>query len=119
VALKNKKSTVASSRKIRKELSGELDKLHGLVGVWRMPVVGQHSAEGALDDVSARVLARQIREQAEVCLNLLDQYQASVPGPMWSDAERKCVPLREDLKQTEKLFRAASGEWEGRLTGRT
>jgi hypothetical protein len=114
----NRKSTATNSRKLRKELSGELDKLHGLVGVWRLPVAGQHSADGTLDDVSARVLAKQIREQAEVCLGLLDQYQASVPGPMWSDAERRCVPLREDLRQTEMLFRAASGEWEGRISGR-
>lgn len=56
----------------------------------------------------------EIREQAGICLDLLDHYQSSVPGRMWSDAERKCQPLREELKRTEMLFRTNSGEWEGR-----
>jgi len=111
----HKKSTGARPRKVRKELTSELEKLQELVGVWRLPVIGRHSVDGTLDDVSARTLATQIREQAEICLDLLDQYQSSVPGQMWSDAERKCEPLREDLKQTERHFRAASGEWDGRI----
>jgi hypothetical protein len=92
---------VTSSRKLRKELTYQVAKLRGL----------QLSLDPTLDVVSARPLAIQILEQAGICLDLLDQYQSSPPGRMWSDAERKCQPLREDLKRTERLFRAASGEW--------
>jgi hypothetical protein len=95
---------VASTRKLRKELTYEVAKLHAL----------QHSLDPTLDDVSAKASAVQIREQAGICLDLLDQYQSSPPGRMWSGAERKCQPLRENLKRTERLFRAASGEWERR-----
>jgi hypothetical protein len=97
---------VANTRKLRKELIYEVAKLRGL----------QQSLDPTLDDVSAKELAIQIREQAGVCLDLLDQYQSSSPGRMWSDAERKCQPLRENLKRTERVFRAASGEW-ARRTG--
>jgi hypothetical protein len=79
-------------------------KLHGL----------QQSVDLTPDEASAKALAAQIRLQAGVCLGLLDQYQSSVPGRMWLDAERKCQPLREELRHTEKLFRASAGEWEGR-----
>ena len=92
---------MASTRKLRKELTCEVAKLRGL----------QQSVDPTLDHVSARPLAIQIRKQAGVCLDLLDHYQSSAPGRMWSYAERKCQPLREDLKRTEMLFRAASGEW--------
>lgn len=95
-----------SSRKLRKELIYEVAKLRAL----------QQSFDPTLDDVRARPLAIQIREQAGICLDLLDTYQSSTPGRMWSDAERKCLPLREDLKRTERVFRAASGEW-ARRTG--
>jgi hypothetical protein len=95
---------VASTRKLRKELTDEVAKLRGL----------QRSLDPTLDDVSVRAFATQIREQAGICLDLLDQYQSSAPGRMWSDAETKCQPLREDLKRTEMLSRAASGEWERR-----
>jgi hypothetical protein len=88
------------------ELTYEVAKLRGL----------EHSLDPTLDDVSARPLAIRIREQAGICLALLDRYQASSPGRMWSDAERRCRPLREDLKRTERLFRAVSGEW-ARRTG--
>lgn len=97
-----------STRKLRRELGYGLAKLHGL----------QESIDLTLDDTSAKALALQIREQAGICLGLLDQYQASVPGRMWSDAEKKCQPLREELKRTEMLFRTNSGEWEGRLLKR-
>ena len=93
-----------STRKLRRELAYEMAKLHGL----------QESVDVASDDSSAKALATQIRTQAGVCLDLLDHYQSSVPGRMWSDAERRCRPLREDLRRTEKLFRVTSGEWEGR-----
>jgi hypothetical protein len=93
---------VASTRKLRNELTHEIVKLRGL----------QQSVDPALDDVRAKALATEIREQAEVCLRLLDRYQSSVPGRMWSYAETKCRPLRDELKRTEMLFRAASGEWE-------
>jgi hypothetical protein len=115
VILSHRKTTTATTRRLKRELTDELAKLHGLVGVWSLPVVGQHSVDGTLDEESSKELAGQIRDQAEICLNLLDQYQSSVPGPAWSYAERKCVPLRADLKQTEMFFRAASGEWEGRF----
>jgi hypothetical protein len=105
------KTGVASTRKLRKELTYELDKLHGLVSVWRLPVAGRHSVDRNLDEVSAKALATQIRGQAAICLDLLDQYESSVPGQEWSHAERKCEPLRKDLKQTEDHFRGASGEW--------
>lgn len=95
---------MASTRKLRKELTDEVAKLRGL----------QQPLDPTLDDVSAKALAIQIREQAGICLDLLDQYQSSPPGRMWSDAETKCQPLREDLKRTEMLARAASGEWERR-----
>jgi hypothetical protein len=94
---------VASTRKLRRELTYEVTKLRGL----------QQSLDPTLDEVSAKALAIQIRKQAGICSNLLDRYQSSVPGHMWSYAERKCQPLREDLKRTEMLYRAASGEWEG------
>lgn len=93
-----------STRKLRRELGYEIAKLHGL----------QESVDLTVDDSDAKALATQIREQAGVCLNLLDHYQSSVPGRMWSDAERRCQPLREDLRRTEKLFRVTSGEWERR-----
>jgi ketosteroid isomerase-like protein len=66
------------------------------------------------DDAGARALATQIREQAGVCLDLLDQYQLAVPGRMWTYAETKCRPLRDDLKRTELIFRDASGQFERR-----
>jgi hypothetical protein len=97
-------STVASTRKLRKELTFELAKLRGL----------EHSVDGTPDDARAKALAIEIREQAVVCLDLLDQYESSVTGPTWSYAEMKCQPLREDLKRTEMFYRAASGEWQGR-----
>jgi hypothetical protein len=93
---------VASTRKLRKELTFELAKLRSL----------EHSVDGTPDDVKAKELAIEIREQAEICLGLLDQYESSVTGPAWSYAEMKCQPLREDLKRTEMFYRAASGEWQ-------
>lgn len=99
---------MASTRKLRKELTYEVAKLRRL----------QQSFDSFLDDPTAtRALAIQIREQAEICLDLLNRYQSSPPGRMWSEAERRCQPLRWDLKQTEMQFRAASGEWE-RHTGK-
>lgn len=95
---------MASTRKLRRELTYEVAKLRGL----------QLSYGPTLDDVSARRQAIQIRDQAGHCLHLLNQYQSNVPGRMWSYAESKCRPLREDLKRTEMLFRAASGEMERR-----
>jgi hypothetical protein len=95
---------VASTRKLRKELASEVAKLRGL----------QQSLDPTLDDVSGKALAIQVREQAGICLDLLDRYQSSAPGQMWFYAELKCQPLRQDLKRTEMLFRAASGEWERR-----
>ena len=92
------------TRKLRRELSDGVAMLRGL----------EQSVYQTDDDMTARSLALQIRSQAVVCLDLLDQYQLSVPGRMWSYAERKCQPLREDLKRTEKLFRSASGEMEYR-----
>jgi len=91
---------VASTRKVRKELAGELAKLRGL----------QQSVDPSLSDVHAKALALEIRQEAERCLQLLDQYQSSVPGRLLSSADRKCQPLRDELKRTEMLFRAASGE---------
>jgi hypothetical protein len=95
---------VDSSRKLRKELGYEIAKLHGL----------QQSVDLTRDEASAQALALKVREQAGVCLGLLDHYQSSVPGRMWSDAERRCKPLREELKRTEWLFRTNSGEWQRR-----
>jgi hypothetical protein len=96
---------VASTRKLRKELTYEVAKLRDL----------QQQFDSFLDDPTAtKALAKQIREQAETCLALLNQYQSSPPGRMWSDAEMRCQPLRWDLKQTEMHFRVASGEWERR-----
>ena len=59
----------------------------------------------------------EIRKQAGICLGLLDQYQSIVPGRMWSYAESKCRPLREDLRRTEIHFREVSGEFQSRLQG--
>lgn len=98
-----------SSRKLRRQLGYEIAKLHGL----------QESVDLTRDDASAKALAGQIRAQAGSCLGLLDQYQSSVPSRMWSDAERRCRPLRDDLKRTEMLFRTNAGEWEGRTLTRT
>jgi hypothetical protein len=100
---------VESTRKLRRELGYEVAKLQGL----------QQTVDLTLDEASATALAVRIREQAGICLDLLDHYQSSVPGRMWSDAERKCQPLREDLKRTEMLFRANSGEWDGRALTRS
>jgi hypothetical protein len=74
----------------------------------------QQTVDLTHDEASAKALAAQVRVQAGVCLGLLDQYQSSVPGRMWLDAERKCRPLREELRHTEKLFRVNAGEWERR-----
>jgi hypothetical protein len=90
------------SGKLRRELGYGLAKLRGL----------EASVEASNDDASARALAVQTREQAEICLHLLDQYQSSVPSRMWSDAERRCQPLREDLRRIGIRFRTVSGEWE-------
>jgi hypothetical protein len=95
---------VSSARKLRKELTSEISKLRRL----------QQSFDPTLDDLAAKALAMQIREQAQICLALLDRYQSSVPGRLLSGADRKCQPLREDLKRTEMLFRAASGEMKRR-----
>lgn len=99
-----KEAILESTRKLRRELAYAIAKLHGL----------QESVDLTVDDSNAKALATQVREQAGVCLKLLDSYQSSVPGRMWSDAERRCQPLREDLRRTEKLFRVTSGEWERR-----
>ncbi len=91
---------MSSTSRHRRELANEIAKLRGL----------ERSADPALDDAKRKALALQIREQAEICLDLLDKYQSSVPGRMWSDAERRCQPLREDLRRTGIRFRVASGE---------
>jgi hypothetical protein len=96
---------VESTRKLRRELGYHVAKLHGL----------QESVDLTADDANAKALALQIREQAGKCLDLLDHYQSSVPGRMWFDAERKCRPLRDELRRTEMLFRSNSGEWDGRV----
>jgi hypothetical protein len=90
------------TRKLRRELGYGLAKLRGL----------EESVDASNDDSSARALAIQTREQAEICLHLLDQYQSSVPSRMWSDAERRCHPLREDLRRIGVRLRTVSGEWE-------
>lgn len=95
----------SSSRKLRRELSFEYAKLHGL----------QQSVDLTLDDASTKALATEVRKQAGVCLQLLDKYQLSMPGRMRSYSEGKCRHLREDLRQTEMLFRDASGEFERRI----
>lgn len=97
------------TRKLRRELS---------YGVARLRVL-EKSVDPAQDDPSAKALATQIREQAGVCLDLLDQYQLSVPGRMWTYAETRCQPLRDDLKRTELQFRDASGEFKRRADKRT
>ena len=89
------------TRKLRRELSYGIAKLRIL----------EDSVDPTDDDAGAKALATQIREQAGVCLHLLDQYQLAVPGRMWTYAETKCRPLRDDLKRTELLFRDASGEF--------
>ena len=92
------------TRKLRRELGYGIAKLRVL----------EKSVDPADDDAGAKALATQIRVQAGVCLDLLDQYQLAVPGRMWTYAETKCRPLRDDLKRTELLFRDASGEFERR-----
>lgn len=84
-----------STRKLRRELTYEVAKLNGL----------QPSGDLTVDDASTKALAIEIRKQAGICLDLLDQYQSSLPGRMWFYAESKCQPLREDLKRTEMHFR--------------
>jgi hypothetical protein len=96
------------NRKLRRELGYGLAKLRGL----------EDSVDASNNDPSARALAIQAREQAEICLHLLDQYQSSVPSRMWSDAERRCRPLREDLRRIGVRFRTVSGEWELRTDER-
>lgn len=97
-----------TTRKLRRELGYGLAKLRGL----------EQSVDASHGDASARALAIQTREQAEICLHLLDQYQSSVPSRMWSDAERRCRPLREDLRRIGVRFRTVSGEWELRTDER-
>ncbi len=94
-----------SARRLQKELSFEMAKLNGL----------QSSVDPTLDDTHTKVLATEIRKQAGICLHLLDQYQLSVPGRMWTYTESRCRPLRDDLRRTEMLFRDASGEFLGRM----
>jgi hypothetical protein len=96
------------TRKLRRELGYGLAKLRGL----------EESVDANNNDVSARALAIQTREQAEICLHLLDQYQSSVPSRMWFDAERRCHPLREDLRRIGVRFRTVSGEWDLRTDDR-
>lgn len=95
----------SNSRRLRRELSFEYAKLNGL----------QKSVDLTLDDASTKALATEVRKQAGVCLRLLDKYQLSMPGRMRSYSEGKCQHLREDLRQTEMLFRDASGEFERRI----
>ncbi len=71
------------TRKLRRELSYGIAKLRAL----------EETVDPTDDDAGARALATQIREQAGVCLDLLDQYQLAVPGRMWTYAETKCRPL--------------------------
>ena len=96
---------VEKARKLQRELNYQLAKLNGL----------QQSGDLTIDDASGKALATEIRTQAGVCLDLLDRYQLSVPGRMWSYAESRCRPLRDDLRRTEMLFRDASGEFERRV----
>ncbi len=96
------------TRKLRRELGYGLAKLRGL----------EQSVDASNNDAGTRALAIQTREQAEICLHLLDQYQSSVPSRMWSDAERRCQPLREDLRRIGVRFRTVSGEWELRTEER-
>lgn len=93
---------MANTRRHRRELAYEMAKLRVL----------QRSVDQTTNHAKNRALATRISEQAEICLHLLDEYQLSVPGRMWSDAERRCQPLREDLKRTGRHFRGASGEME-------
>lgn len=95
----------SNSRKLKRELTFEYAKLNGL----------QQSVDLTLDDASTKALATEVRKQAGVCLQLLDKYQLSMPGRMRSYSEGKCQHLREDLRQTEMLFRDASGEFERRI----
>ena len=95
-----------NTRKHRRELNYEVAKLRAL----------ERYVHPTLSDAKAKALAVQIRDQAEICLDLLDQYQASVPGRMWSYTERTCHPLRQDLRRTARHFREATGEW-GLRTG--
>jgi hypothetical protein len=98
---------VETTRKLRRELTYEVAKLNGL----------QRSGDLTVDDARTKTLAREIRKQAGICLDLLDQYQSILPGRMWSHAESKCGPLREDLRRTEIHFREVSGEFQSRLHG--
>jgi hypothetical protein len=100
---------VESTRKLRSELTYEVAKLNGL----------QRSGDLTVDDASTKALAMEIRRQAGICLGLLDRYQSSLPGRMWSYAENKCQPLREDLKRTEMHFREVSGEFQRSTQRRT
>jgi ketosteroid isomerase-like protein len=96
-----------SSRKLRRELTFEFAKLNGL----------QRSVDLTVDDASAKALATEVRNQAGVCLKLLDKYQLGLPGRMRSYSEGNCQRFREDLKRTEMRFRDASGQFQLRLQG--
>jgi hypothetical protein len=100
---------VESTRKLRRKLTYEVAKLNGL----------QRSGDLTVDDASTKALAIEIRKTAGICLDLLDQYQASLPGRMWSYGESKCQPLREDLKRTEMHFREVSAEFQRHTQGRS
>jgi hypothetical protein len=96
-------SNVVNTRTIRRDLTYELGRLRWL----------QNLIDETIDELDPE-LAIQIRDQAVICLELLDQYESSVPGQTWSYAARKCNPLREELKRTEMRCRTASGEWRRR-----
>jgi hypothetical protein len=52
--------------------------------------------------------AAQIRDQAQLCLDLLDQYQASVPRRAASYAEKECAPMLKHLAAALILFDVAT-----------
>lgn len=98
-----------STARLRRELSFEIAKLNGL----------QKTVDLTVDDPGTKALATEIRKQAGLCLDLLDQYQLSMPGRMRSYSERGCQSLRDDLRRTEMDLRDASGIFQRRIEGRS
>jgi hypothetical protein len=90
---------MSSNRKLRKQLTYEVGRLN----------VMRRAMNPNLDAETGRIVATQLRDQARLCLSLVDEYQASAPKRLQTWAAKECQPLRDELEGTVLLFDIASG----------
>ena len=92
-----------ASNKLRKQLHYEYGKLLGMQD-------GFVPADEPSPQERATALA--ISKQADICSDLLDQYEASVPKRAAAYARQQCAPMRKHLAATAILFGVAGGDSE-------